>query len=220
MPQNKSAVNAPPETTLQTIKRNITPDPEMDTSKRAYGEGHEWDSGDSPAQEGVQQWKDTFGSPLERAHGHLKQLLDTFGKHLDSDVLDKFNESLEGMARDLSQAADVGHTSKGVPLNQNTRALFGAASGIVNFLPATKKISDSLMVTPEHSTELDKKFAQLKGHRIISRPASPVVSEVKPAASQTPPQPKAQLKPQPKTVLPQKVLARATQELGPSPAEQ
>src|SRR6266481_1053101 len=68
------------ETTLQTVKRNLTP--QVDTSRSALGPGHQLDSNDSPQQTGEQQYGENFGSPLQQAYGKMKDFLGEHEQHL------------------------------------------------------------------------------------------------------------------------------------------
>src|SRR6266403_738951 len=91
------AVQPAPESIFQTVKRNLTP--ELDTSNAAKGPGHEFEN-DSPQAEGEQQYKDKFGSPLERFFGSAKKLISEHEQHLSEKVLAPFRQGLDNMASD------------------------------------------------------------------------------------------------------------------------
>lgn len=142
-------VQPAPETTFQTIKRNLTP--ELDNSQKSLGKGHEFDD-DSPQSEGEQQYKEKFGSPLERAYGHAKNFLAEHEQHLSESVLKPFRQGLDNLASDLEQAASSGHTKSGGTLTPATRALVGASGAALRAVPVgsnVKETAQALIVPPE-----------------------------------------------------------------------
>jgi hypothetical protein len=85
-----ATVQPAPESSWDTVKRNLTP--QLDTSRSALGAGHEFDAGPSPQQQGEEQYRESFGSPLERAYGHAKRFLAEHEQHLSDRVLKPFRE--------------------------------------------------------------------------------------------------------------------------------
>jgi predicted GNAT family acetyltransferase len=150
----------PDESLVQTVKRNLTPDPV--NSNAAKGPGHEFDSG-SPQAEGEAQYKEKFGSPQEIAYGKLKNWLSEHEQHFSDKVLKPFRAGLDNMAEDLQTAAETGHTKSGGQMNPVTRALTGAAGEALKMVPVGKDVKESaaLMVPMD--------FGSLEGHTLIER---------------------------------------------------
>lgn len=142
------------ETTLQTVKRNLTP--QVDTSRSALGPGHQLDSTDSPQQAGEQQYRESFGSPLEQAYGKMKSFLSDHEQHLSDKVLKPFRQGLDNMADDLEEAAGTGHTQTGGQLTPVTRLLAGGVGKALRFVPVGKDVRETaaaLAVPPEMGPE-------------------------------------------------------------------
>src|SRR5947208_752788 len=104
-------VQPAPESTFQTVKRNLTP--EIDPSRASLGSGHMLDPGDSPQQQGEAEYKSSLGTPLEQAYGHAKKFLENHSQHLSEKVLTPFRTGLDNIADELQQAAESGHTKSG-----------------------------------------------------------------------------------------------------------
>lgn len=137
----------PAETTLQTVKRNVTPTP--DTSRASLGPGHEFDQ-DSPQAAGEQQYRESMGSPLERAYGHAKQFLATHEQQLSEKYLAPFRKGLDNMADDLEGAASSGTTKSGGTLTPVTRALVGGAGAALRMVPIGSNVKETaaMAITP------------------------------------------------------------------------
>jgi len=157
-------ISPAPESVLQTVKRNLIP--EKDSSRFAYGPGHQVDLGPSPQQQGEQQYKETFGSPFERAHGHLKRLLDEFGKEnsgIDAKYLAPFRKTLDLIANDLSEAAETGHTKAGGQITPLTRGLLSTEATALRWAPivgpSSQRFGESVVnaLTPPSLTPQVKK---------------------------------------------------------------
>jgi hypothetical protein len=166
------------ESVIQTVARNITPAP--DTSNAAKGPGHEMDP-DSPQSQGVQQYNEKFGSPLEQAYGHAKQFLDTHAQHLSENVLKPFREGLDRMAEDLQNAAESGRTKSGGALNPVTRALAGGTGELLKAVPVGKDVkstAEAAIMPPAMSleerealtAEQELAFSKLGGHKVVEAP--------------------------------------------------
>jgi len=143
-----------PESTAQTVKRNVTP--ETDTSRKALGPGHEWDS-NSPQAEGEQQYKENFGSPVEQFYGKIKRAVDEHAHHLDETVLSPFRQGLDNMAADLKQAGSTGHTQTGAPMNPVTQGLATAAGHALDAVPVGHTVGQTAQMAiapPMISAEL------------------------------------------------------------------
>src|SRR5437588_12611576 len=76
-----------PESTFQTVRRNLTP--EIDTSRAALGPGHEFEN-DSPQAQGEAEYKASLGSALKQAYGHAKKVLETDSQTLTEKVIAPF----------------------------------------------------------------------------------------------------------------------------------
>jgi hypothetical protein len=194
VPQQNSV--PPPESTLQTIKRNLVPKVD-DTSRAALGPGHDFDLGPSPQQQGEAEYKSTFGSPLERAHKQLTQFLQDHREHISEHARSNFELSISHMSDDLLEAADRGRTKTGGQLTMPARALVGAVGGAMQIVPVAGKAQD--VFDTYVGKYLD--FSKLAGHRKISDAPKP---EVKAPVPQN----------KPSTSLPASAVAQATRGLG------
>ena len=123
-PQNQA-----PETTLQTVKRNLTTLP---------------DEAGSPQAAGVAQYKENFGSPLEQAYGKAKSWIGEHEGKLDEKYLKPFRQGLDSMADDLQDAAEKGRTKGGVPLTGPTKALTEAAAAGLRMVPIGKNVKETV----------------------------------------------------------------------------
>jgi hypothetical protein len=143
-----------PESTWQTIKRNLTP--QIDTSRSARGPGQQFSSEDSPQQAGEQQYRETFGSPLEKAYGKFKGILAQHEQHFSDRVLKPFRESLDAMSDDLQDAAQTGHTRTGGQLTPLTRGVVGATGWLMKQVPVGSNVKETLaanIIPPELGPE-------------------------------------------------------------------
>jgi len=147
------------ESVVQTVKRNVTPEP--DTSRAALGPGHEFDAGTSPQVEGETQYKEKFGSPQEVAYGKLKNWLSEHEQHFSDSVLKPFRQGLDNMAEDLQTAASTGHTKSGGQMNSATRALAGATGEALKMVPVGKDVKESAALM------LPLDFSNLEGHVLV-----------------------------------------------------
>jgi len=144
----------PEESTLDTVKRNLTP--EADTSFKARGE--KVPEGTSPQAEGEQQYRENFGSPVEQFYGKIKRAVDEHAHHLDETVLSPFRQGLDNMAAGLKQAGSVGHTQTGAPLNPVTQGLATAAGHALDAVPVGNTVGQTAAMAiapPMVSAELE-----------------------------------------------------------------
>jgi len=160
------------ESTFQTVKRNLTP--ELDTSNAAKGPGHEFEN-DSPQSEGEQQYREKFGSPLERFYGSAKKLISEHEQHLSEKYLAPFRRGLDSMASDLVQAGETGHTKSGGQLTPTTRALVGAAGAGLRAVPIGSNVKETAaaLVVPPEFPEGRGLSAELKASEKAAEKAAP-----------------------------------------------
>src|SRR6266436_5086981 len=181
-------VQPAPESLGQTLKRNLTP--ELDTSKTALGPGHFFDQGDSPQQEGEQQYREKFGSPLEIAYGHAKQFLQKHEGKLSEKYLAPFRSGLDNMASDLQRAAETGRTASGGQLNPVTRGLVGAAGAGLRMVPVGKDVRETAamaVVPPELGPEGKALAREIKaGERVAPNLEGLRTREISPAPQKSP----------------------------------
>lgn len=190
VPQQTASTSAPPppdlsgvrtkESTWQTIKRNLTP--ELDTSRSALGVGHEFDSGPSPQQQGEQQYRETFGSPLERAYGHLKNILAEHEQHLSEKYLAPIREHLDRMGDDLQEAAASGRTKTGGQLTTATRLLAGGTGTLLRMVPVGSNVKETIQMAvtpPELGPEGKALSKELKAGEKIAETAAPRLQGVR-----------------------------------------
>jgi hypothetical protein len=159
------------ESTWQKIKRNLTSyDPTILPQKMATGQ--------SPQEEGEEQYRETFGTPLERAYGKLKSWLSEHEGKISEKYLAPFRQGLDNMAADLGEAAETGHTKSGGQLTPTTRALAGGVATALKAVPVGHDVPETLAATitpPEVKPEalLAEKgldFSKLEGHTQVSEP--------------------------------------------------
>lgn len=193
--QNSASPSSAPESTLQTLKRNLTPQP--DTSRTALGPGHDFDLGPSPQQQGESEYKSTFGSPLERAHKELTKFLEDHKEHISEHARGNFEKSISHMSDDLLEAADKGRTKTGGQLTMPARALAGGVGGLMQIVPIAGKTQD--VFNTYVGKYLD--FSKLAGHQKISDAPKP---EVKTPVPQS----------KPSSLLPEKARNQALAGLG------
>jgi hypothetical protein len=131
-----------------------TPDPGLPRSAAAY----------QSQQEGEQQWKENFGSPLEQAYGKAKSWLAEHEGKLDEKYLKPFRQGLDNMSEDLQNAAETGHTKGGVPLTGPTKALTEAAAAGLRMVPIGKNVKETAqaVIVPPEFTEAE--FTKLPIH--------------------------------------------------------
>jgi hypothetical protein len=158
------------ESLLQTIRRNIAPQP--DTSFTARGPGHQFDSVPTPQQEGEALYNKNLGTPLEQAYGKAKQFLDELQTHASEKVLKPFREGLDAMAQDLQAAAQSGHTQTGGQLTEPARALAGGVGTLLKYVPIGQDVPETVAMAanPELGPE-EKGAIDLSGLRIREIPA-------------------------------------------------
>jgi hypothetical protein len=184
-----------PESIWQTVKRNITP--EKDSSRAAYGPGHQLDPGDSPAQEGEQAYREKFGSPLEQFYGRAKKLISEHESKLSEKYLAPFRSGLDNMASDLEQAGETGRTKSGGALNPVTRGLAAASGAALRMVPVGKDVKETAemaIVPPELGPEGKALSKEIKAGERVAETAAPdlaglrtreVVPAPKPSASKS-----------------------------------
>lgn len=141
-PQNAAGTTSPaPESTLQTVKRNLKP--EIDSSRSALGPGHQFDFGPSPQQDGEDLYYGNFGSPHQKAIGELRKILDDHGEHIPERHRTNFESFISRVSDDLLEAADKGRTKDGAPISMPARALTGAVGGAMQIVPVAGKLGDA-----------------------------------------------------------------------------
>lgn len=187
--------NTPQETTVQTIKRNITP--ELDTSRSALGPGHQFDFGPSPQQDGEDLYYGNFGSPHQTAIKELRKILDDHGEHIPEQHRTNFESFISRVSDDLLEAANKGRTKDGGPMTMPARALTGGVGGFLQVFPVAAKLGDATNFYA--GKVLD--FSKLKGH-VLEKEAP------KSAAKDPVPQNKTN------TQIPEKERSRALAGLG------
>ncbi len=162
------------ESTWQKIKRNIS----SFTSYDPHDFAQQLETGKSPQAEGEEQYRETFGSPLEQAYGKAKSWLAEHEGKLSEKYLAPFRQGLDNMAADLQEAAETGHTKSGGQLTPVTRALAGGAAAALKAVPVGRDVPETLAAVvspPEVKTEaLAEKealdFSKLEGHQQVSPP--------------------------------------------------
>lgn len=158
------------ETTLQTLKRNLTP--EIDTSRSALGPGHEFENS-SPQKEGEQQYREMFGSPLERGYGHLKSWLGKHEGQISEKYLAPIREHLDRMGNDLVQAGETGHTKTGGQLTPVTRLLTLGTGELLKQVPIGANVKETLaanIVPPEFGPEGKALSEELRAAEKVEQP--------------------------------------------------
>jgi hypothetical protein len=167
-------VQPAPESTWQTVKRNVTP--EKDSSRSAYGPGHQFDSGDSPAKQGEEQYAEKFGSPLEQFYGRAKKLLSEHENKLSEKYLAPFRSGLDNMASDLEQAGETGRTKSGGALNPVTRGLAAASGAALRMVPVGSNVKETAamaLVPPELGPEGKSLAKEIKAGERVAETAAP-----------------------------------------------
>jgi hypothetical protein len=150
------------ESLVQTVKRNLTPEP--DTSRSALPTDQRLTADKSPQQQGEDEYNEAYGHPLQRAYGKAKKFLDEHTKDLNDAVLKPFRQGLDKMGDDLVEKGLATHTP-----------LLAAAGGALKMVPVGGTVGETLgamAIPPEMSEEgsLAKQFEKLEGHEIISMP--------------------------------------------------
>src|SRR6266403_3169928 len=156
------------EPVLQTVKRNLPPEP--DTSRSALGPGHEFDQS-SPQAEGEAQYKAALGSPQEQAYGKLKSWLSEHEQHFSDTVLKPFRQGLDNMAEDLQTAGESGRTKSGGQLNPVTRGLALGAGEALKAVPVGKDVQETAAGV---IGSLD--FSGVEGHTLLE--AAPEAEQI------------------------------------------
>ena len=162
------------ESAVQTVKRNLSYKP--DTSRSAYGSGHQFDAEPSPQAEGEQIYKQKFGSTPEQWYGHAKRFIGHLEDKVSDKVLKPFRSGLDAMADDLQHAAETGHTAGGGQLNPTTRALVGGAGAALRAVPVGSDVkSTALMsvVPPELGPEAKNLSKEIKAGEGVVEKAAP-----------------------------------------------